>query len=104
MAKPVAPPRKNSWTLEQRIGAAITGKPNPSWELIVESLNKLANSELQELISSGQLETLLSGSTGTGGSGANWFFGNGSPSDLTGAKPGDLYMDVVTGTVYKLEK
>jgi hypothetical protein len=85
MAKPVKPPNKNSWTLDQRIGSAITGIPNPSWELIVESLKRLGSG----------------GPVSSGGT--NWFFGNGAPVNVVGSKPGDMYLDSVSGTVFKLE-
>lgn len=31
-----------------------------------------------------------------------WFFDDGPPSTIVGSKPGDLYMDLLTGTIYKL--
>lgn len=31
-----------------------------------------------------------------------WWFDDGPPNSIVGAKPGDLYMDVSTGTIYRL--
>lgn len=31
-----------------------------------------------------------------------WWFDDGPPSVIVGAKPGDLYMDVSSGTIYRL--
>lgn len=31
-----------------------------------------------------------------------WFFDEGEPAGIVGAKPGDLYMDLLTGTIYRL--
>lgn len=45
------------------------------------------------------------GSTGPAGpaySSPAWFFGNGAPTTIIGSKPSDLYMDLLTGTIYRL--
>jgi hypothetical protein len=34
--------------------------------------------------------------------GATWFTGVGAPGAVTGSKPGDLYLDTTSGTVYEL--
>lgn len=31
-----------------------------------------------------------------------WWFDDGPPTTIVGSKPGDLYMDLLTGTIYKL--
>lgn len=35
--------------------------------------------------------------------GTAWWYGDGKPGTIVGAKAGDYYMDVVTGDVYKLK-
>lgn len=34
--------------------------------------------------------------------GTAWWFGSGAPQGIVGSKPGDYFVDVVTGTIYKL--
>lgn len=34
--------------------------------------------------------------------GTAWFYGQGEPVGIVGSKPGDMYMDVDTGTIYEL--
>jgi hypothetical protein len=43
-----------------------------------------------------------SGAPGPAYSSPAWFFDNGPPGTIIGAKPGDLYMDLLTGTIYEL--
>lgn len=43
------------------------------------------------------------GQTGADGPrGATWFTGTGAPGAISGAKPGDMYLDTTTGTFYVL--
>jgi hypothetical protein len=37
-----------------------------------------------------------------GGHGSAWFVDDGAPGDVTGADPGDYYLDWVTGAIYQL--
>ena len=43
-----------------------------------------------------------SGTPGPAYSSPAWFFDDGPPGTIIGAKPGDFYMDVSTGTIYEL--
>lgn len=45
------------------------------------------------------------GPTGPAGSvfeGVAWWYGSGVPSTVIGSKPGDFYMDLLTGNIHKL--
>lgn len=42
------------------------------------------------------------GPAGPSYSGVGWFFGEGPPTTVIGSKPGDYYMDLSDGTIYKL--
>lgn len=43
------------------------------------------------------------GPTGaTGPRGSKWFTGSGAPGTISGALPGDMYLDTVSGTTYQL--
>lgn len=43
-----------------------------------------------------------SGAAGPAYSSPAWFFDDGPPGTIIGAKPGDFFMDVSTGTIYEL--
>lgn len=44
------------------------------------------------------------GDAGTAGvNGTRWFTGSGAPGVVAGSSPGDLYLDTVDGTVYRLD-
>ena len=43
-----------------------------------------------------------SGAAGPAYSSPAWFFDDGPPGTIIGAKPSDLYMDLLTGTIYEL--
>lgn len=43
------------------------------------------------------------GDPGDAYTGPGWFFGSGEPYDIDGSKENDLYLDVTTGAVYRLE-
>lgn len=46
----------------------------------------------------------VKGDTGTAGvRGSQWFVGTGAPANITGALPGDKYLDQATGNVYDLQ-
>jgi len=42
------------------------------------------------------------GPAGSVFSGVAWWYGSGPPSTVVGSKPGDFYMDLVTGNIHKL--
>lgn len=42
------------------------------------------------------------GPSGPSFEGVAWWYGEGPPQTIVGAKPGDHYMDTATGTIYKL--
>jgi len=50
---------------------------------------------------------IIGGGTGLKGDagepGAKWFDGHGPPTSIPGAHEGDYYLDVDTGTVYRLQ-
>lgn len=50
--------------------------------------------------------TIPRGATGTAGApgtpGTTWFFGTGAPGTVPGSIPGDAYLDMADGTVYRL--
>jgi hypothetical protein len=52
-------------------------------------------------------DTGAAGATGaqgaTGVRGSQWFVGNGAPANITGALPGDKYLDQASGNVYDLQ-
>lgn len=43
------------------------------------------------------------GDPGDAYAGPGWFFGEGEPYEIEGSKENDLYLDVTTGVVYRLE-
>ncbi len=51
--------RNNSWMLDQRIAAAITGKPNPDYELLVGAMKKYATAEQLQLLATGGVDNAL---------------------------------------------
>lgn len=54
-----AEPRNNSWMLDQRIAAAITGKPNPTYELLLTSVAKWATLEQLQMVATGGVDNAL---------------------------------------------
>lgn len=42
------------------------------------------------------------GPAGPAFDGTAWWYGNGAPAAVIGSKPGDYYMDLLTGNIYKL--
>ena len=42
------------------------------------------------------------GPPGPGYAGEAWFYGSGPPGTIIGSQPGDNYMDLDTGTIWKL--
>lgn len=42
------------------------------------------------------------GPAGPGYAGEAWFYGSGPPGTIIGSKPGDNYMDLDSGTIWKL--
>lgn len=51
-----------------------------------------------------QIQDLLDLLNGSFSAGTDWWFGSGPPGVVAGSKPGDVYLDVDNGNIYKLGK
>jgi hypothetical protein len=58
--------------------------------------------ELQDLIAAGGVGAGVGPAGADGKDGTLWFFGDGAPGLLVGARPGDAYLDVLNGQIYTL--
>jgi hypothetical protein len=59
MGKQFSEARSDSWMLDQRIAAALTGRTNPAWDLLKKAVAGLATVEQLQLVATGGVDNAL---------------------------------------------